>query len=101
MFRLTVSLKYLSQNDKYKLQQPDLNHELLHVIFPLENKRPQIVERDVVLHILGKTIVFHIDLKNRKSISIQTHYCCQINSASVREVKVLEVNALNNLSSIL
>lgn len=28
----------------HKVQQPDLNHELLHVVLPLENKCPQIVE---------------------------------------------------------
>lgn len=86
-----------SQHDKYKLQDPDLDHELLHVVFPLENKRPQVVKWDVVLHILGKTMFFHIDLWNEKSISIQTHYCCQINSASVLEMKVLEVNSLKKI----
>lgn len=49
----------------------DLSHELLHVIFPLENKCPQIMEWDVALHILGKAMIFHINLRNKEIISKQ------------------------------
>lgn len=42
---------------------PDLSHELFHVIFPLEDKRTQVLECDVVLHIFSEAIILHVDLK--------------------------------------
>lgn len=53
---------------------PDLSHELLHVIFSLENKRTHVIERDVSLHILGKTMVLHIDLWTKVENYIQDCY---------------------------
>lgn len=44
--------------------ETDLFHELLHVLFLLENKCSQVLERDVVLHVLGVVVIFHVDLRN-------------------------------------
>lgn len=47
------------------MRDSDLNHKLLHVVFPLEDEGAQVVERDVVLHVLSKAMILHIDLCNR------------------------------------
>lgn len=52
------------------LQQPDLSHELLHVIFPLENKCPKIVKWDMGFHIFCKTMILYIDLQVKDRISL-------------------------------
>lgn len=57
-----------NQHDDHDYQHTDLRHELLHVVFSLKDKRPQIVERDVVLHILSKAMVLHIDLRNEGEV---------------------------------
>lgn len=52
----------------------DLTHELLHVLFLLENKRSQIIEWNVGLHILGKAMIFHIDLRNKLACGQKGQY---------------------------
>lgn len=61
-----------SQHDNDNQQHPDLSHEPLHVVFFLEDERPQIVEGDVVLYILGKAMIFHIDLRKEERNSMHT-----------------------------
>lgn len=43
--RICLTICTQNQHDNHNLHRPpDLNHELLHVVFSLEDKRPQVVE---------------------------------------------------------